>query len=113
VRLVHDKPHRVDLEIVAARSGYVVLSDTFYGGWRARLDGEPVPILRANGVSRAVATPAGVHRLSFLYDPAGPRLGFFLTLLALTGATGVMTSAAPAFRGRKADGRRRKAEERR
>jgi hypothetical protein len=93
VRVVVDEPHRVELEVRALRPGYVVLTDTFYPGWRARVDGRSVPILRANGVHRAVATAAGTHRIAFLYRPAAPRLGFFLSLLTLAACLGLVSAA--------------------
>jgi len=63
------EPERVVLDVVAGSDGYLVLTDTYYPGWEAEVDGQPVPILRANLSSRAVALAAGRHQVMFRYRP--------------------------------------------
>jgi hypothetical protein len=55
--------------------GHVVLADTHYPGWVARVDGEQRPIVRANVMFRAVRVPAGSHEITFAYEPATVRNG--------------------------------------
>jgi hypothetical protein len=69
------EPSRVDIRLQAAAPALLVLSDLFYPGWEAILDGRPAEILRANYVMRAVAIPAGAHEVQFLYRPASFRAG--------------------------------------
>jgi uncharacterized membrane protein YfhO len=45
-----------------------VVSDAFADGWHASVDGAPVPIYRANLVSRAVVVPAGQHVVAMWFD---------------------------------------------
>jgi len=66
-----------------ARPGFLVLSDSHDPGWRARLDGEPVEILRANWAFRAVPVPAGRHVVELCYAPASFRRGVALAAAAL------------------------------
>lgn len=48
----------------------LVLSEVYYpAGWEAELDGEPVPIHRANHLLRAVPVPAGRHTLVLRFAP--------------------------------------------
>jgi hypothetical protein len=60
-----------NLEIVARldRPGFLVLTDTFYPGWRVETGGQRVRLLRADYVFRAVALGAGEHRVLFRYRP--------------------------------------------
>jgi hypothetical protein len=69
------EPSRVDIKLQAAAPALLVLSDLFYPGWEAILDGRPAEIMRANYVMRAVAIPAGTHEVQFLYRPASFRAG--------------------------------------
>ncbi|MFC1591674.1 YfhO family protein [Thermodesulfobacteriota bacterium] len=56
-------PSRIELEVVASRKGFVVLSDLYHKGWRATLDGAPAGIMQANYIMRAVPVPEGSHRI--------------------------------------------------
>jgi len=49
--------------------GVLVLSDQFYPGWRAKVDGERVEIARADTALRAVCVPPGEHTVTFTYRP--------------------------------------------
>ncbi|HHL40422.1 MAG TPA: hypothetical protein ENJ37_07940 [Deltaproteobacteria bacterium] len=70
------------VEARAARAGLLVLSDTYYRGWRVEVDGEPAELVRVNGVVRGVEIGPGSHRVRFVYDPASFRLGAALMAAA-------------------------------
>jgi uncharacterized membrane protein YfhO len=59
----------VVVESDAAAPGYVVLNDPWHPWWRATVDGQEAPILRANVLFRAVAVPAGRHVVRFEFKP--------------------------------------------
>jgi hypothetical protein len=80
VRIVHRRSDRIDLEVTAARDGFVVLHDMAYPGWVVYVDGMPQEPRRANVLFMAAAVPAGRHAVSFAYEPLAPR--HLLTLLA-------------------------------
>ena len=63
----------------------LVLLDRWYPGWTATVNGVEVPILRANGVFRAVEIPAGSSEVVFRFVPRSLRLGGVLSLLGLAG----------------------------
>ncbi|MDX2167739.1 MAG: YfhO family protein [Deltaproteobacteria bacterium] len=87
-RITTYQPNAVELVTGARQAAMLVLSETFYPGWRATLDGAAVPIVRVNGVLRGVALPAGEHRVRFDYRPRALAIGAAVsgtTLLALAG----------------------------
>lgn len=74
---------QVSLTVDSARPGFVILTDTFYPGWEATIDGQPAPIWPANLAFRAVAIPAGEHTVLFNYRPVSFRLGLGVSLTSL------------------------------
>ncbi len=80
--IASDEPGRVAVRITTGQPARLLLLDTFYPGWRATLDGEPVEIRRANGAFRAVDVPAGEHEVVFEYRPASVRIGAAISGLA-------------------------------
>ena len=82
-RFLTDQNERVVLQVAPRRSGYLVLEDTFYPGWQARVDGRAASIVPANEAFRAVAVPAGRHVVSFRYRPASATAGATVSLASL------------------------------
>jgi hypothetical protein len=74
---------RVAIDTDAPGRRLLVLSDTWFPGWRATVDGGPVAIARANVAFRAVPLAAGRHRVVFEYAPASFRIGATISTAAL------------------------------
>jgi hypothetical protein len=68
---------RVEVEARADAEGLLVVADAFWPGWKATIDGDPVEVVRADYVLRAVRFPAGHHTLAMTYDPPEARAGLF------------------------------------
>ena len=60
---------RVEIDVVAEGDGFVLLNDAYHPWWRAMIDGQEVPILRANAMFRAVPITKGQHHLVFEFRP--------------------------------------------
>jgi hypothetical protein len=92
--LIEDEPDRVVIDAAASGPGYLFVSDTWYPGWRAEVDGQPVPVLRANIAFRAVPISGGNHRVVFRYEPFLLRWATWVTWLSLltAGATWIWSS---------------------
>lgn len=82
-------PDRLEVQVEAAEAAYLFLSEVFYPGWRATVDGEPAPVYRANALFRAVLVPAGEHRVVLTFSPRPWQVGLGLSLVAWLGAAGV------------------------
>ena len=81
--LVEDRPERVVAEVTSSFPGLLVLTDQHAPGWIAQEGGRRLPILRADGYFRAVALPAGTHRVVFRYRPIAFYAGAGVSVLAL------------------------------
>ncbi len=78
-----DNPNQVTIRSSAPVEGWVVLSDTWFPGWKASIDEVQTEIYRADFLFRAVRVPAGEHQIRFEYRPTSVRIGFYLSLLAV------------------------------
>ncbi len=79
---------RLEIETEDPNDAVLVVSETMYPGWRARIDGQPASIHYANYAMRGVAVPLGRHRVEMWFEPPWGRTGETLTLasIALAGA---------------------------
>jgi hypothetical protein len=92
-RLEESRPDRVRVAIEASHPGYAVLVDAYDQGWRATVDGTPVPVERANVCFRAVPVPAGTHVVEYTYRPRSVALG--LAVAASTALLGLAWMRLP------------------
>lgn len=62
--------------------GFLVFSEVYYDGpgWSATIDGEEVPIIRANFLLRAVKVPAGEHEVRLTFHPDSYYVGEKISL---------------------------------
>jgi hypothetical protein len=93
----------VRLQIAAPGPGAVVVNETWYPGWRARVDGAEAPVYRANALVRAVLVERGDHRIEMSFRPRdGVALRWVLALAwalcALTLALGARPTRGGAGR---------------
>jgi hypothetical protein len=67
--------HRVRIETTADTPVFLVLTDTWYPGWHASVDGQPARVWRADHAFRAVWLPPGRHEVEFRYRPRSVLVG--------------------------------------
>ena len=82
----------VDVDASACGDSYLIVSDAFYPGWEATVDGRTVAVERADVALRAIRLAAGTHHVEMHYRPGSFALGAtlsLLTLLALCGGVGL------------------------
>jgi len=61
--------------------GYLLLLDSYDPNWKVRVDGRPAPLLRADGIFRAVRLAPGRHAVEFAYRPRAFAIGATISLL--------------------------------
>ena len=82
-QIIREHPQELIIDIDMETPGLMILSDLWYSGWEAELEGRSVPIVRANHSLRGVEVPAGHSRLVMTYRPAALKWGLRLTLAGL------------------------------
>jgi hypothetical protein len=94
VNIVEYAPTRISLQVNMVDNGLLVLSDVYYPGWQARVDGQPAPIYRANYLLRAVPVETGQHRIEVYYDPPLFKVGLAITILILLASGALLGGVA-------------------
>jgi hypothetical protein len=79
------EPDRVTVRTASDTGGLLVLTDRWFPGWQATLDGRPAAILRTDYLYRGVVIPAGEHVVEFVYRPRSFLLGALGSVLGLLG----------------------------
>lgn len=83
--IVSYSPERVEIAVNLHSPGWLVLTDTYYPGWQATVDGQPAEILPVNILFRAVEVPQGEHTVVFEFKPDSVWWGTVVTVTAIAG----------------------------
>lgn len=76
--------NRAVIKADAEKNGILVLTDIFYPGWRAYVDGEQAEIYRVNGLVRGVYLNKGVHTVEFRYFPVSFLAGLSISAVSIS-----------------------------
>jgi len=77
------EPNYVRLQAELTRPGWLVLTDTYYPGWKVLIDGRAGRILPADYIFRAVPLESGSHLVEFVYRPASFVWGVAISMLTI------------------------------
>ncbi|GGH31169.1 hypothetical protein FAZ19_21985 [Sphingobacterium alkalisoli] len=83
INLVSYHPDTLKYEYSAPHDAFAVFSEVYYDkGWKAYIDGEEAPILRADYILRALQLPGGNHTVEFVFAPSTMRISNMVSLIA-------------------------------
>jgi hypothetical protein len=83
IEVIHYSPNEVGLAVHTDTNGMLVLSDVYYPGWHATLDGSRAPIYRTDVTFRGVWVPAGSHQVRMQFRPGSFLRGLGLAAIGL------------------------------
>lgn len=83
--IVRHRSTEVQIRTNSSRNAVLFLSDSYYPGWKALVDGRPSQVYRANYLFRAVLVPEGEHEVQFRFEPDSFALGTDISLFTLWG----------------------------
>ncbi len=107
VTWVERTPNRLLLDVEVSGPALIVVAENWFPAWKGYVDGEASAVLRADHTLRAVAVPAGRHRVALRYESELLRgsLGVSLACgLLLIGGAGMSAGQARRRRERAPDG---------
>ena len=77
-----------------------MLSEIHYP-WKALIDGQPVPLYRADYALRSIPVPAGRHTVAYRYDDGAFRRGSIISFVSLCAVIGITSAGVVSGRREK------------
>ncbi|HEY9787087.1 MAG TPA: hypothetical protein V6D17_16970 [Candidatus Obscuribacterales bacterium] len=82
-RIERDDRERLEIYAENNEMCFLVLTDSYFPGWKAYDNGKETKILLADGLARAIVLPPGKHRIVFEFLPLSYFVGLALSALSL------------------------------
>lgn len=82
---IHTKKYmenQVYLQLESPINNILLLTDNYYPGWKAYIDGSETKLYRANYSFRAIEIPKGKHNILFQYQPSSFQIGLIISMLS-------------------------------
>ena len=83
VKVATYENNRMILEVSTPEATFLFMSEAYYPGWKAYVDGREEEILQANYVFRAIPVGPGSHRVELVMQPRSFKVGLVLSLLTI------------------------------
>jgi hypothetical protein len=95
--------HRVVIEARSSAPTLVVVGQSLYPPWKADVDGQAAPLIRANHAFQAVPVDAGTHVIVLRYADRMFQLGLAISLTVFAGGARLSFQPHPRRQARKSD----------
>ena len=92
--------NEVTLRSEVSAPSILLLSQTYYPGWKALVDGQEAPVFDVDLLLTGVALPAGSHEVQFVFDPRSFRAGALLSLASVVMIVGLLYERRRSFKGK-------------
>ncbi len=104
LQVTQEAGSRFSIRYSATTSQFVVVTNTFYPGWKAFVDGKPTHLYRVNLTMQGIYVPAGSHQLILEYEPLfWPQtrivaIAGFVLFLGMCGVSRKVKNVCPVFK---------------
>ncbi len=98
VEITQYRTRTINMKASMATDGLIVLSEKYYAGWNAFIDGKATKIYKANYTMQAIVAPKGEHDITFRFEPTQAKFGLIVTTLTFIGLLGLFMFWKPAVR---------------
>lgn len=88
-KIIKYSPNKVEIKTETDNEGILFLSDNYFPGWQAVVDGKNTKIYRANYSFRSIVVPSGTHTVVFEYKPLSLYAGVGVSILGILLLTGI------------------------
>ncbi|WP_271768047.1 YfhO family protein [Aquimarina algiphila] len=80
IALTAHQPNHLVYESKVKEESFAVFSETYYPGWQAYIDGNPVEHVQVNYMLRGLPIPEGQHKIEFKFEPKVIKTGSSIVL---------------------------------
>lgn len=101
VEVVYYGQNEIRIKTQSDTDQLLFISDNFFPGWHAKVDGVEAPVLRANHAFRAVPVKRGSHTVTMSYLPNSFVLGGIVSTISILGLLGMVTFVTIVKKGHK------------
>ena len=81
--IIQFEPEQITIQTETAVPGLLILTEAFYPGWQATLDGDRTTIYQADAYFQGVFVPEGTHEIVFTFQPDSFANGRIITIIGL------------------------------
>jgi hypothetical protein len=86
---------RISLELHTDKKGYLVISEMYYPGWKAAINGDETKVLKADSIFRAISIEKNVNKVKLWFEPFSFVIGAWIS--GLTFLTFIFLFSFPKF----------------
>ena len=94
VTMVNSDVNGYQFRVQASTPGILVVSQNFFPGWKAMIDGRAAPVFRADHALTGIAVPEGSYDLHFRFQPPTFKIGAWVSLLSALGLAGLFLATS-------------------
>ena len=82
VDITNTNANGLTIRTQSSEPGVLVVSQTYYPGWKATVDGTQTDVLQADVTLTGVSVPAGTHEVRLVFQPLTFRIGLGITIFS-------------------------------
>jgi len=83
INMTRNNFNTISLNLNLGNSGFLVLSEVYYPGWKAYDNGKKIEILKANYILRSMFLNQGQHHITIVYDSNSYKIGLIVSFITL------------------------------
>ena len=83
IELLKNKPHEKIYSIESNKPGFVVFSEMFYPGWKAKINNKEVNVYKVNFILRGIFVQKGNNKIKFYFEPTSIKYGSLFQIVSI------------------------------
>ena len=83
IELLKNKPHEKIYSIESNKPGFVVFSEMFYPGWKAKINNKGVNVYKVNFILRGIFVQKGNNKIKFYFEPSSIKYGSLFQIVSI------------------------------